>query len=367
MQQIIKRTAQAEKHAARRLARRKDKLLRDWTKSRREQIQFGRKDETDKIQEARAVRREDYELGPLAPRRDVGDLKETYGTINAQRTRGQPLKGDELDVLKTVGGRYLNIVTGDRVVLLEGRDKGKIGEITATDAKRNQCTVKGLNVIDVAVPEWMLQGDDQDKRPVRSMEQPVPLNKVKLVYPLPDPETGMVRDVIVKKLVNSKIWHDRHTGRTSWSRIIPGLDIKVPWPKKEPKEHKDNAADTLRVDVETKTFIPTLLRPPMPSSVIDELRNKYSVFRTRHDAEYIEAKRLEDVAKEEKLKMAKEMRTPLREANRKARKLRKAKGRGALTPQMLEKIGEVIAKRRGLALEAAGISRVEAEPTTATA
>jgi ribosomal protein L24 len=41
----------------------------------------------------------------------------------------------------------LNIVKGDRVVLLEGRDKGKIGKITNVDTKRVECTVEGLNMV----------------------------------------------------------------------------------------------------------------------------------------------------------------------------------------------------------------------------
>jgi large subunit ribosomal protein L24 len=213
----------------------------------------------------------------------------------------------------------------------------------------------------------MINAEDTDQRPVRTMEQPVSLSSVRLVFPLTDPETGITRDVIVKKLVNGKVSFDRHTGKQKWSRIIPGLDIKVPWPKKEPKEHKDFLVDTLRLDVESKTFVPTLLRPPMPSSVINELRNKYSIFRTRHDPEYIAEKIAEDQEKEAKKRLAEEMRTPLKEINRKERKLRKAKGKGKLTKKMLEKIGEVIAKKRQLGLDAAGLSKVgkELEPLAA--
>jgi large subunit ribosomal protein L24 len=199
--------------------------------------------------------------------------------------------------------------------------------------------------------------EDADKRAVRSVEKPVPLTSVRLVFPLTDATTGTTRDVIVKKLINGKIWHDRHLGTTRWSRFIPGLNIKVPWPKTEPKERKDYPSDTLRLDVEVRSFVPTLLRPPMPGSVIDELRNKYSAFRTRHDPEYIEAKVKEEQEKEEKKKMIEQMRTPLKEINRRERKLRKAKGKGKLTREMLERIGRVIAKKRQLVLDAAAVSK----------
>jgi large subunit ribosomal protein L24 len=221
--------------------------------------------------------------------------------------------------------------------------------------------------MDIEVPSYMISAEDQDKRPFRTVAQPVPLNKVRLVFPLTDPETGVTRDVIVKKLVNGPMWFDRQTGKQKWSRIIPGLNIKVPWPKVEPKEHKDCAVDTLRMDVETKTFVPTLLRPPMPSSVIDELRNKYSVFRTRHDPEYIAEKMKEDQEKEAKKKLSEEMRTPLKEINRKLRKMRKQKGKGELTADKLVKLGQIIANKRGLALGAAGISKVGKAPETIAA
>lgn len=209
----------------------------------------------------------------------------------------------------------------------------------------------------MAVPQWMLTAEEADKRPVRSIEQPVPLTSVRLVYPLTDAETGETRDVIIKKLVNTSFYHDRETKATYWKRVIPGLNISIPWPKQTPKEHKDYDCDTLRLDVEVRSFVPTLLRPPMPSTVIDELRNKYSKFRTRHDPEYIEAKMQEDREKEEKKKQEKLMRTPLQDLNRKERRKKKAKGKGKLTPQMLERIGRVIAQKKQLALDAAGVSQ----------
>ena len=202
----------------------------------------------------------------------------------------------------------------------------------------------------------MAEAEGGDKRPTRSIEQPVSLTSVKLIFPLPDPETGITRDVIVAKLVNGNIFHDRHTGRKRWSRIIPGLNIVVPWPKVEPKERKDYDCDTLRMEVETKTFVPTLLKPPMPSTVIDELRNKYSIFRTRHDEDYIQAKIKEDEEKEAKKKAAKEMLTPLKDRRREERKSLKAKGRPKLTEEMLAQIGEVIARKKGLSLPTADSS-----------
>jgi len=210
----------------------------------------------------------------------------------------------------------------------------------------------------------MITPEDPDQRPVRALETPISLSSIRLVYPLTDPDTGVTRDVIVKKVINSKIWFDRRTGAHSWTRLIPGLNIAIPWPKKDPIEHKDTVNDTLRMEVEERTFVPTLLHPPMPISVIDELRNKYSKFRTRHDPEYIAAKMEEERIAEEKKELSKKMRTPLNEANRKARKERKKQGKGVLTDEMLAKIGEVMVKKQQVVLENVGF-RFE-EPPRAT-
>jgi large subunit ribosomal protein L24 len=202
----------------------------------------------------------------------------------------------------------------------------------------------------------MINADEGDQRPVRSMEKPVSLAAVKLVVPLPDATTGTVRDVIVRDIVNGPVFHDRTTGRKHWTRFIAGLNTPIPWPKIEPKEHKEHDCDTLRLDVEAQSFVPSLLKPPMPGSVIDELRNKFSKFRTRHEESYLLKKIEEEREKEERKKSIKLMRTPINEINRRERKLRKAKGKGKLTAEMLARIGAVIAKKKEAALAAAGLS-----------
>jgi large subunit ribosomal protein L24 len=148
MQKVLRRTVLAEKQAARRLSKKRDKKRFEAAKGNREQNAFVRRDVAKEIKQRRFERREDWELGPLAPRRDVGDKKDTFGTVSTQRMRGPTLTTPERrDALKDVGGRYLTLVKGDRVVLLEGRDKGKIGKITSTDRIRAECTVEGLNMV----------------------------------------------------------------------------------------------------------------------------------------------------------------------------------------------------------------------------
>lgn len=208
--------------------------------------------------------------------------------------------------------------------------------------------------VDVVVPEWYQTGE-QKKLPVISMEVAIPLPSLRLVHALTDPKTGKKRDVIVKKIVIRDAWFDRHLGVHRSFRMIPGLDVEVPWPKKERKEPVEHDCDTLRLEVEAKTWVPTLLTRPMPSTVIDELRNKYSKFRSRHDEWYIAKKTAEDEeAKREKQRLKQAGMTPvqeLRELRRKEREERKASGepqqRPELSEEMLLRIGEIMARNKG--------------------
>lgn len=220
----------------------------------------------------------------------------------------------------------------------------------------------------------MRNPQDMDKSPTRAMEKPVPLTSIRLVHPMQlNPNTG-IQDVIIKKLIRVKPVTplldrngapllntkgkvktrplftypiDEETGKPIFQRHVDGFpDLIIPFPKPEPEIREDTIADTLRVDVEARTFVPTLFRPPIPTSVIDELRNKFSVFRTRHDPEYIEAKMEEDRQVQEKKQQIKLMRTPTQEVNRLERKLRRKKGKGVLTEEMLERIGKMMLQKR---------------------
>ena len=80
-------------------------------------------------------------MGPLAPKRDVGDYKHLYGTINARRLRNpEKAEGEWRDWC---------IVPGDRVVVVEEghRDRGKIGTVREVRHRAEECTVEKLNQV----------------------------------------------------------------------------------------------------------------------------------------------------------------------------------------------------------------------------
>lgn len=189
-----------------------------------------------------------------------------------------------------------------------------------------------------------------DSSPVRTVEAGMPLSSVRLVYPVPDPNTGIPRDVIVERMAvrrSEERSFDSSDWPPKWDRVIPGLEIVVPWPAREKPEEKDNDIDTLRIVTEERTWVPTLLRPPMPPSVIEELRNKYSKFRDRHDDEYI-AKKMQKDADDEGQRKLTSMMTPLQELHAKLRRERIARGKPKLSEDQLAKIGETIVTNRGV-------------------
>lgn len=160
MQSVIRRTLLAERQAARRLVKRRTKNHHEEMKTRREHERFAQKQVTGDIKNARSARREDYDLGPLAPRRDVGLKKETYGTIQTNRLNGPKLTMEERLAVNPSGGRFANIVAGDRVVVLEGKDKGRIGKVQSFDREKQQITVEGMNMVCLSLSESLLKKED---------------------------------------------------------------------------------------------------------------------------------------------------------------------------------------------------------------
>ena len=119
--------------------------------------------------------------------------------------------------------------------------------------------------------------------------------------------------------------------------------------RKEPDKRdmdKDYDIDTLRYEVDERTWTPSLLREPMPGRVIDELRGKYSKFRTRHEADFVARIEAREKAKMEKQEWAQKtvLVDPLRELSLKERAARPVP-RDLPPDDLLEKIGRKMAER----------------------
>lgn len=337
MQKVIQRTAMAKRQAARK-AQKVTEMDKAFDKRQaRKELQQVKTLGNKTIVEARKRRREDWLLGPLAPRRDIGDMREKYATVDSRRTQLPDVHPDHRLKLSP-------FAEGDRVVLLTGRDKGKIGEVRHVDEDSQTVQVKDLNLADVFIPEYMRENEG-DQKPTRTVELKIPFSDIRLVFALQDEKTGKKRDVVLNEVVRQKAGFD-DDGDQVYTRIVPGTSITLPYPKLETPAPQDKASDTLRILSEEETFVPTLLRPPMPPSVLDELRNKYSYFRDRHDHEWVEKKRAEDAVEKQKELLAKKMLTPLKELHARQRAENRAKGRQPLPDEALARIGEMVAAHK---------------------
>lgn len=344
MQKVIQRTKAAQRQASRRLKKGKEHIERGQAFNRREEAQRLRRYNNSLIVDARKARNEDWALGPLAPRRDVGDQADSYGTI--------PIFNFSLpDKNPNRRPKWFHISEGDRVVVVNGREKGKIGVVNDLNKDKVSVQIRDINMADVSVPAWAQS--ERSMEPMVAMPIHIPLSDVRLVYPLPDPETGVPHDVVIERLSPVDRQWDRV--KKEWDdgqRLIAGTNTIIPWPEKLPPEYEDHDVDTLRISVEEDTFRPYLLNPPMPLSVIDELRNKYSKFRTRHDWEYVQKKEAEDARSEKRKELGKTMRTPLQEL-KDVREKEKALKEKELSDEQLARIGEVIERERARAMGAA--------------
>ncbi|KKZ66100.1 hypothetical protein EMCG_08165 [[Emmonsia] crescens] len=288
MQKVIRRAALALNQAKRKARIQAERERRDEIRKYFQERQRYQRTILDQINAERKSRREDWLKGPLAPKRDTADLEGVYGTVPPLRTNPPALPREDR-------AKFVNFAPGDRVVIIKGRDRGKIGNVYHVDAKAGTVTVNGINSVDVRYPSFILE-DETDKRPYRSMSLPFRFDEVRLVVPLANSETGKVEDVVVKHMYAGEPYIDHPHGvdTPKHTRYISDLDVEIPWPEPVAPAQTDEAADTLRIDVEDRTHIPSLSVYPFPITVMDELRNKFSKFRTRHDPEWVAQKEEED-------------------------------------------------------------------------
>jgi len=138
------------------------------------------------------------------------------------------------------------------------------------------------------------------KSDILAQNMPVPIDNIRHVIALEDPNTREIKDHLIEHAYAGPPYFER----PAWSKLprftryVSGIDVEIPWPTEEEPEVKDCEFDTSRYEVDEVSWVPSLDNPPFPSSVLDELRNKYSRFRTRHDPEYVRQKVIEEYRRE---------------------------------------------------------------------
>jgi large subunit ribosomal protein L24 len=142
MQNVIRRTTLARNQAVRRVKIQQKQEVREEVKTfLREQSQR-EKNKHQLSKDSRLRRRDDWLRGAIAPKVDSGLQAETYGTA--------PPFGMALPKIPThLRRKYVNFAKGDRVAILKGPDKGKIGVVDSVDLERESVTLKDHNIVRV--------------------------------------------------------------------------------------------------------------------------------------------------------------------------------------------------------------------------
>lgn len=135
MDKILRRVAMAERQVARRTKRRQERIYAVQKGKRLQEITNLRKQAGHELGAAIKARHENFELGPLAPSRDVSRVDKFgnyWGSISTERAMLQVQLTDAQKDARAAwagGKQYLCLAPGDRVVVLEGPYKGKISTI----------------------------------------------------------------------------------------------------------------------------------------------------------------------------------------------------------------------------------------------
>ncbi|KAK1830776.1 hypothetical protein QBC39DRAFT_103447 [Podospora conica] len=363
MEKIIRQVRIAERVVARRTKKVNWHKKRGEMRQERFQLQMVLSEAHHHLKEARKARREAWELGPLAPRRDISHVGVSgayYGSLTtehaglATKILSEDQKRARVAWCGTPG--FVCLEEGDRVVVLDGPFRNVISRIRKVNKDNMTVTLDQNTHVNQTLPEFI--GREQ-AGPVEPWDAPIPISSVRLVHPLRDPATGSVRDVIVRELRPFNRDYDRPTRKWTFDRVIPGENVVIPWPAKHEPKKETHPSDTVWADVDERTFVPTLLSPPMPETVLDELRSKYSRYRTRHTREYIAKREAQEAAKKASKRRgatADGMLLPVQEFNRQRRAERRARGQPELSEEVLARIGEVMEKNlrlrgKGLAPE----------------
>ena len=161
MQKLLRRVATAERVVSKRKAA-TDRMLwkKDIKKHRQDQASQDVMVNQD-IDRAKQAIKDDWNLGPMAPNIYYGDAALTYGAISESRYRQAVVlreKQKEARCAWLGGSKNLNLAVGDRVVLLEGPDKGKIGKVTDIQLEDGCVLVEGLNKACVSLRPRRLLG-----------------------------------------------------------------------------------------------------------------------------------------------------------------------------------------------------------------
>ncbi|KAL1612363.1 hypothetical protein SLS60_000589 [Paraconiothyrium brasiliense] len=288
------------------------------------------------IKEAKRNLREDYELGPLRPNRAVGPGADKYGVLGMEQLRRPPIavdtwrrkneareaKGVEPEYPLVVDDKkYFPIAVDDRVMVMKGREQGKIGVVQDVIADSHEVVIQGINkhYTDGRI-FFTPEGEVPESK--REIEVPLPLEDVRLVIPYQmksrDADGNEVHtwnDVVVDKIVMER--HitgrdpftnidygtqefpqehrfDPETGLAIFNRYIAGTRQRIQWPwETVPPEAEEVAQST--TSKEDNTSLIGKLKSPIKTlrSTLAKRRESDQTATTSKTEEQKEAERLQ--------------------------------------------------------------------------
>lgn len=152
MQRLLKRTAQAQRQAARRARQHAKRMEVGNQAQTKDSIRQAVNEVKENAKEARAALRDAWEMGPIAPKRDAFI---DYGVIKSRLRQDWSNFGTRSTNPKVVEQRcawagtpkQLNLAAGDRVVILDGPDQGKIDTIKEVNAETGTLQLEKYNQV----------------------------------------------------------------------------------------------------------------------------------------------------------------------------------------------------------------------------
>lgn len=202
-----------------------------------------------------------------------------------------------------------------------------------------------------------MQKAENSASPIMLHQRAFHESQLRLVLTIRDPNSpGRYQDSIVDEMLLIRRYNPK-SGDYAVQRFMPGTLEKIRGPqvaRLPPKTLSNEPSwddDTLRITSEQVTFTPVLTYTTLNAqgtpadTVLDELRNKYSKRRTRHDPEFIEKMEEIDAAREEKNAGYKKMDTPLMQVNSKiAEEIKAFKTARQAKEGSLESVGQAVWK-----------------------
>ncbi|KAI9020135.1 translation protein SH3-like domain-containing protein [Phycomyces nitens] len=157
-----------------------------------------------------------------------------------------------------------NILTGDKVAIIAGRDKDTIGEIKSVNRETNTVIVEGKKLAKKHVPQQPGAPDG-----IMRKEQPIHLSNVMLLHPDTQIPTRIDRRKIEKTTDDGRVV-------SQWARFVKGTNVEIPKPvRKYDDRSGEEAFTTAPEDAIKVTYLPSAGTSPFPAELLKELRNPY--------------------------------------------------------------------------------------------